>query len=300
MDHFERSCVCCFSNRITIENTVISPFFALRAWGGKPEPTKMATCTTCGFRCYHRILSDKEVRSYYDGYRNEQYYQQRHTFEPFYTRSLHQDLNRWLACDARRKDLSDALIQVGLDEPLAAVLDYGGGHGSLLHDIHANRKAVFDLSGEAVKPGIELLVDPTSLGSNWTLVTCAQVLEHVSNPRNVLRDIANCLHEDAHVYLEVPNQTWRSWPALQPPHGLLKRLCRHPYLLLAADIYSTLFRVKLKVLPPFGFVPMREHINFFTLQALVSLAKQCGLKVCSQGSNSQGSFFVIAQKRQDH
>jgi hypothetical protein len=155
----------------------------------------------------------------------------------------------------------------------------------MIRDVEARRKAVLDPSGGAVENGIERLAAPAGA---WALVVCAQVLEHVSAPEAMLREIRKILR--GIVYLEVPDQRWRG--SVAAPRPLLEFLCRHPALLLGADLYSTFFRVKLGRLPPFGFVPMREHVNFFTPQALRSLAERCGLRVRAEGRHA-GSFFLV-------
>ena len=43
------------------------------------------------------------------------------------------------------------------------------------------------------------------------------------------------------------------------------------------DLYSTAFRVKLGFLPPLGFAPMREHVNFFTLESISKLGERLAL-----------------------
>ena len=76
---------------------------------------------------------------------------------------------------------------------------------------------------------------------------------------------------------------------------MLAAACASPPLLLALDVYSTAFRVKLGVLPPFGFVPMREHVSFFTEASLGALARRVGLTVLALGPGI-GGFHLVAQK----
>jgi len=290
----ETRCLCCGGGPPEAEPTLISPFVAFRAWRGDPRPDSLLTCPDCGFRFYKKRLSDEEAQAYYDGYRDEAYFRTRNRFEPFYTRHVHDELAAWLSSGSRRADLSKALLLGGVEPRFENVLDFGGGSGALIRDLSASRKAVFDPSGGAVEPGIELLAEmPTA--ADWSFITCAQVLEHVSDPSALVGSIRACLKDRGIVYLEVPDQSWRSWKAFRPPRALLEFLCRHPVMLLAADVYSTFFRVKFRRLPPFGFVPMREHVNFFTLRALTALAERCGFAVLSRGATSSGSFFLVAR-----
>ena len=67
-------------------------------------------------------------------------------------------------------------------------------------------------------------------------------------------------------------------------------------MLLAGDIVSTACRKKLGILPPFGFVPMREHLNYFTVDAISALITRAGLQVVWAGRNEQNDVCAIAQK----
>jgi SAM-dependent methyltransferase len=154
------------------------------------------------------------------------------------------------------------------------VLDYGGGDGSLISTLTASRKISYEFSGISGVPGVEVISTRAELPSGIDLISCAQVLEHISDPSALLEDMASLLRPGGMLYLEVPNQIWRAQKTLKPKKKVLSWLCRHSTALLAADIYSTFFRIKFGFLPPMGFVPMREHINFFTPSSLQALAQK--------------------------
>src|SRR6188472_1372992 len=109
MDRTTGGCLCCESPALRLSPTVVSPYLAYKAWQGQPEPTSLATCARCGFRFYSRNLTDAEAAQYYREYRDETYLQERHRFEPFYTRKVHHLTSGWLASDARRRSLSAVL-----------------------------------------------------------------------------------------------------------------------------------------------------------------------------------------------
>lgn len=112
-----------------------------------PELTRILFCRNCGFRFFDRGLSEIEASRYYDGYRSETYLQERNRCEPFYTRRVHRELTSWLESGQRRRALASALSASGAPEYFQAVLDFGGGDGSLIEEIASTKKAVFDLSG---------------------------------------------------------------------------------------------------------------------------------------------------------
>jgi hypothetical protein len=76
-------CLCCGYTLLRGETTVISPFLAKKAWGGKPEPTRVMFCANCGFRFFERGLTPEEATSYYAGYRDDAYLEKEITSSPF-------------------------------------------------------------------------------------------------------------------------------------------------------------------------------------------------------------------------
>ena len=88
--------------------------------------------------------------------------------------------------------------------------------------------------------------------------------------------IAQALAPGGLLYLELPNEHWRA--NFQPSawqrrvaEGVVDAAIASPLLFKAMDFLFTGVRTKLGVLPFFGFVPMREHLNYFSLQSLERL-----------------------------
>ena len=290
-------CLCCGSRNIETEYTVISPYFAFKAFNRSPAPCEIHRCRTCDFRFYGRGLTDGEGDAYYHGYRDETYFRERNSYEPFYSRAEHDGLTERLGSEARRLALTKTIKENGLPTDFECVIDYGGGDGCLISGLSATRKVSFDRSGTPGLRGIEVVEDRDALPLGADLVTCAQVLEHVSDPKGVVGEMIALLRPGGLLYLEVPDQIWRRISSLRLGRRALDWLCHHPRLLLAADIYGTAFRVKLGVLPPLGFVPMREHINFFSAQALRAFPQQNAMRVRAEGRTDDRSFFLIAEKQ---
>lgn len=193
-------------------------------------------------------------------------------------------------------DLNNAISAAGLGEDFCCASDYGGGDGALISEVRASRKISFDPSGNGGRNGIEVIGERAALPQDVDLVTCAQVLEHVSDPAALVDDMILLLRPGGLLYLEVPDQIWRRFTDLSLSRAATEWLCAHPRLMLAADIYSTAFRVKMGFLPPFGFVPMREHINFFSATALRSIASRVSLRLKGEGRTIDRSFYLIAER----
>ncbi len=167
----------------------------------------------------------------------------------------------------------------------------------MLGAVEADRKAVFDPSFRATLPGIDRHTDVATLPGNWELILSCQVLEHVSSPVEYLNELGALLGNSGWLYIEVPTEKWR--PALGSD-GLraawLALLLRWRPLLIAADVLCTVSRIKLGRLPPLGFVAMREHLNYFSADALAAALRGSGFIIDACGINGAGQLYAIARK----
>lgn len=276
-------CLCC-EGEIETQPTLTSAFLSERAWGGSVELSTTSRCSSCGFAFHGRGLSPQEVSNYYSGYRDGDYFLRRNHYEPFYTRSVHDSLEEQMGSALRREALASYLrLHGGLaDQPNSSfdILDYGGGTGRLVTNL-PGRKFVHDLSGESPVDGVIPVAASALRTSAFDLVVCAQMLEHATDPRATAEELLRLVKPGGHLYVEVPyDETWHDWSM----DGRLRKI-----LLSAAmksrrfntllDIYGTAFRVKLKVLPPLAFVPVREHLNYFAPASLRALGTCIGGKV---------------------
>ncbi len=301
----DSGCLCCGSVRLQHSSAAVSPFLAHRAWRGKAKPTELITCCDCGFRFFRRGLSDQEAARYYAGYYDDKYCTERYKYEPFFTRKTRDASDKWAASQERRDRLTEYLASAGLDPVFDSVCDYGGGRGSLIREIQSPHKAVLDISGGAVEDGVESISRSEFLATQWHLIVCAHVLEHVSSPRATLKDIFDNTRSGGSIYVEVPNQTWRSSSLFGPSKRLTTIACHSRYLFLACDVYGAAFRTIFGVLPPLAFVPMREHLQFFTQRALEAVVKRTGFTISllrrqdsfiSGHNYASGVFAVVATK----
>lgn len=292
-------CLCCHSVNLYREATLISPFLARRAMEQPPQPTSIVFCRNCGLRFFERGLSTREAARYYRDYRSEDYRAARHRDEPFYTRRAHRRIAVWLGSAGRRRALAAALAAGGAPICFESVLDFGGGNGALISEISCARRAVFDLTDAPPLPGIQR-VDASNLADQgWNLVICAQTLEHASDPAALAATLTDLMGAGSWLYLEVPDEIWtnrnRSWPGHLRDRWLHWLVRRHLPLVIA-DTVSTTSRILLGALPPFGFVPMREHLQYFTEAALVALVHHSGLQLVWSGRNGEGQICAVARK----
>lgn len=290
-------CLCCGRANLRHETQLISGFLAQRAWGGKPETTRLAHCDACGFRFFERGLNDVEAERYYRGYRDAEYVRSRRCWEPFYTRTQHTVQVAWSRSAQRTDALRKALAQSSAPSHFGCVLDHGGNEGHMLAGVTADRKAVFDPSGCPTLPGIGRYAEADNLPSGWDLILSCQVLEHISSPAGYLHQMAALLGDQGWLYIEVPSETWR--PASEAGrlrNAFLRWLIRWRPLLIAADVICTVSRIKFGRLPPLGFVAMREHLNYFSIEALTALLSNSGFSIDSSGINDAGQIYAVARK----
>jgi hypothetical protein len=279
------------------ETTVVSPFLAKRAWGGSPELTSVMFCDRCGCRFYDRGLSESEGNRYYQGYRDLAYFRDRHHYEPFYTVGAYNADTTRMASQSRRAALAQVLEQAGAPKRFHSALDYGGGTGRMLLDVDAGRKAVFDVARGQTESGVAWIGSQEELGGNWDLVLNCQVLEHLNDPFSSVEFIANVMSKGGWLYAEVPDQHWaNSAQSGQVRQAWLSWIVDKPWLLVTADTVSTAFRIKCGFLPPMGFIPMREHLNYFTVEALCALLQRAGLAVRWSGKNLENSICAVATR----
>ena len=293
----EQGCLCCGCSSLRGEATIVSPFLAKQSWGGKPELTRVMFCDQCGFRFFDRGLSPDEANSYYSSYRDARYFKERNSFEPFYTEKVHRGIHDYLQSKGRRIALAQVLEEVGVSAAFSAALDFGGGAGHMLLDITAPRKAVFDLSDDEMEPGVSRITSPELVGRDWDLVLSCQVLEHVSDPLSVVNQIREMLLPGGSFYAEVPDEMWSNWACSGPVrNAFLAWLVKRPMCLTAGGVLSTGVRIKLGFLPPMAFVPMREHLNYFTTESLRRLLLRAGFSVPWAGKNRENCICAVGRR----
>jgi hypothetical protein len=301
IDYRRRSangCLCCGTPDLYSETTVISPFLARRAMDATPSLTRVLFCGNCGIRFFDRGLSEREAERYYRGYRNDEYCTTRNRYEPFYTTRVHRELAAWLGSVQRRQALAQVLAQCGGIDGPRSILDFGGGDGALIADLDSAERVVLDPSETPPVSGVDRISDAACTERQWDLIVCAQVLEHLSDPRQTVDQLGSLLAQKGLLYLEVPDEIWgnRTYPGPGRDRWL-GWLVTRPALLVAGDIASTACRIKLGTLPPFGFIPMREHLQYFTENSLRAMIHACGLHVVQSGRNAVGQIYAVAAKR---
>lgn len=143
----------------------------------------------------------------------------------------------------RSRELFDTL-QPWLATSAPEILDFGGGTGSLMHELVQRGFAcsLVDYAPEAI-PGVRRLAAtmPELQGQHaFDVIVAAHVLEHVPDPPALVRQLAAALTPTGFLYVEVPMELVGGPPKLREPV---------------------------------------THINFFTEPAMFRLLDDAGLRV---------------------
>jgi 2-polyprenyl-3-methyl-5-hydroxy-6-metoxy-1,4-benzoquinol methylase len=265
----------------------------------KPGLVPLLACLNCGTRHFDIEVTDDQLGRLYADYRGASYFKQRHDFEPWYTRSINDGIGGQEEMRKRRAILNDALADAGVPNTFQSVLDHGGDRGQLLSDLQATRKAVYEISGVPTEAGVESISERDMRESSWDLILSCHVLEHLTNPAAYLRDLVSLGDVNTMYFIEVPNEPayCSNLNSTSGQRNWLAWLCTRRVLFKLFDFLSTGTRAALHVVPPLMFVPLREHLTFFTISGLKYLLQHNGLTVINAGLLASGHIGIVAGKK---
>lgn len=200
-------CLICGEGQCTHDKAHFAPFLTERMFQGRKMPTRLIHCEVCGIYYSEYRPNNMDMDRLYKDYRGETYVKQRIKFEPEYTADVYYDKG----VEGRRKKRLGAYLKENLNiQSIQYFLDYGGDNGEFIPDEFAHAyRYVYDISGVDVVPGIRRIESLDELKNySWDLITCCHVLEHVSDPLQIVKIMADLLHPGSYLYIEVPYESW--------------------------------------------------------------------------------------------
>ena len=300
--YFAERCVVCDSESLVRYPAVTSPFIAQIVQWPAPQHCSLAECAGCGHRFFDLRLDEAEMGHLYGNYRGKDYFAVRHHWEPWYSKAINEAIGHDQREIDSRRDYVLQFLRQSLPPAVFAgeVLDYGGDKGQFIPPELGLKKYVFEVSDQQPVEGVVRLGTKQALRRPFDLVMLCHVLEHLSEPFKFLLDLREQLGpaDGAQwMYAEVPLERHRLLK--RPTAGAARRgaaewIPRARLAWLGLDFYSTFFRVKLNTVPPFGFIKLHEHLNFFSGKSLRSLFERAGFSVTASEEGSVTSASGVS------
>lgn len=285
-------CIICDSINIETRDTIISDFVMARIDPNFESErinrkTRLCYCKDCTFGFYEYRLTPEEETLLYKNYRDSRYQETRERYECWYTKKVNDYINTGTV--RKQQDAIRALLSEHSFGPFQSALDYGGNQGATLYDeLGAVQKYVFDISGVEPIPGVISIRDYEELSKHkYDFIMCNMVFEHLVNPYEVMDTLHTIGDTNTIYYIEVPNENpftngskfsiRRNLSLLFNPHYSWFRLAKYYF--------------QQRKQP---FMPMKEHINFFTAQSLRVMAEKSGFAVIKVCERQEGNSSVLA------
>ena len=280
-----KTCVCCGNSSLKKSPAILMPFVAHRAFGWEPvtiddswglktikNGTAYTVCNTnfcldCGFLFLDMRFSDEEIALLYDGYRNTEYTELRESYEPGY-----KERNEGLILGINYIDQVEEFLAPFLSFPIS-ILDWGGDTGENTPFKNANKIFhIYDISNVKPVHSAEIVTKEKALQTDYDLIVCSMVLEHVPYPAELILEIKQNMSKDTLLYIEV---TFEELMRLSEEDKDLQLKKRH----------------------------WHEHINFYSKKSLQRLLNVCGLQIvesqqlhASGGANTEYCLQIACRR----
>lgn len=271
-------CLVCGNKNLRFSKSKISTFVSLRVYGLKEFNVKIFQCKNCGFSFYDKRFDDFENAKLYNGYRSQEYQIMRQKSEPWYTEEVNANIGKGAIEIQNRSGLIGKILTQNQIYKAKLALDYGGDMGQFFpKNIDFGVKFVYDISGVEVIDGvIQIRNYEDAKKLKFDFVMCNQVLEHIGDLDDFIRNIKLLGGDNTKFYFEVPYDS----PYQGDFISKFKSWIRSNDILLKIINYT---RQENK-LEPFGI--MSEHINYFTPKALKLLLTRNGFNISDLQVNS--------------
>lgn len=282
-------CIVCGSKNIETRDTVISDFVMARIdpefeITGKNKETKLCFCTDCMFAFYEYRFSEEEEARLYNDYRGENYQKTREKYECWYTEKVNNAIN------VENAEKQQRIIKKVLGKrSFQNALDYGGNQGSTFYaELGTESKTVYDISGVQTLPGVRGVNSLDELRRcAYDFIMCNMVLEHVPFPYDIMKTLYQLGRQNTVYYMEVPSEN---------PFTQGNKFSVFKNLSLLTDRNYSWYRLakyyfQQRKQP---FMPMKEHINFFTPKSIQSLAENSGFTVLDIQENPLDNSTVLS------
>ncbi len=205
---------------------------------------ELQICLNCSFLQTASPFPEEAIGRLYTDYRSDSYNRERSLYEPDYT-LIAEHVGNYLEAGLGRVEASTHWLKSRIEIGDGAMLDFGGADGRFLPSF-PGPKYVYEVSAVAPAPGVLRISNEESL-QTYPYVQLSHVLEHVPEPLELTRRVAQLVQENGFLFVEVPHD-------LSPQ--LLDRL-------RSGKIDTT--------------ITIHEHINAYSLLSIQKLLEATGL-----------------------
>ncbi len=285
-------CLICGSENLETKDTIVSDFVMARI-DPHFEPnrlnriTKLCFCKDCTFAFYEYRFTLEEDQRLYRNYRDTEYQKTREKYECWYTKKVNNAINSG-GVEKQQAIIKKLLSQLP-DKSFRSALDYGGNQGATFYDeLGTEEKYVYDISGVVPLPGVKSIRDYKELKAHhYDFIMCNMVFEHLTYPYDVLEQLYELGDSNTIYYMEVPSEN---------PFTRTNKFSIKNNLPLLLDRNYNWFRLakyyfQQRKQP---FMPMKEHINFFTPKSIRVMAENKGFSVLDVQENAEGNSVVLS------
>ena len=125
-------------------------------------------------------------------------------------------------------------------------------------------KYVYNPSNVPLSNGVRRMADLNQYTPKFDYIQCCHVLEHCTNPHEIISNIIKLSHNNSIFYIEVPNDT-------SVNSYKVRFFLEHPVINKMFSTITGLSENRYRI--------MHEHINFFTIDSMMILMKTHGLDI---------------------
>lgn len=282
-------CIICGSDKIRTIQTRISDFLVAKIFGEDEVKNSyvinLCHCEECTFSFYDRRLTDEESNRLYDGYRGREYQKIREKYDCWYTEKINDAINNDSMALREQQRVIEKIVKKNVPINIRIALDYGGNQGDTFTDILGTKeKYVYDISDIPVRGGVKKIGSYQELfGYHFDFIMCNMTLEHVSYPKDFVKLLYDIGASDTYYYIEVPSEN----PFEKNKFSVMKNIG-----LFFNTKYNAGRLIKhwfyLKKQP---YMPMSEHVNFFTPTAMRTLMTENGFDVIDVQENDERAIL---------
>lgn len=162
---------------------------------------ELQSCLNCSFLQTKFPFTEEGIARLYSDYRSDSYNKERSFYEPSYA-AVVGEVGQYREGGLDRVGALTKWLENKVSLNGASMLDYGGANGQFLPSF-PGEKYVFEISDIEPYQGVTRISD-SSLLNAYSYIQLAHVLEHVTEPLQMVKSVAAYLANNGCLLIEVP------------------------------------------------------------------------------------------------